>query len=126
LRTHTIVQPEWRKTFDSLSRIYIGSTATLEVLTPDLGAQMEIEEEPLTGLTYDKSGIELSFVTKGGHHLTHLVSHPKRVQFEEGEDGILSAVEIESDDDPKLVLRLHPPDPRKLLPSDQAGPRSQD
>lgn len=115
MQTHTIERPQWKQTFDSLTRVYDGSTASLEILSPERGAQFEVEEQPLRGITYDASGIELHFATRDGQRIVHRISHPKQVQFEEGDDGLVQAVEIESDDDPRAVLRLHAPLASHLL-----------
>jgi len=113
--THTISPPQWKSTFDSLSRIYDGSTASLEILTPDLGAQFEIENQPLRGISYDKTGIELHFATRDGKHLVHRIADPKQVQIEESDDGLLAAVGIESADKMRTVLRFGAPKASNLL-----------
>lgn len=120
MQTHTIDRPQWKRTFDSLSRVYDGSTASLEILNPDRGAQFEVEEQPLRGITYDASGIELEFATRDGGRVIHRIAHPKRVMFEEGDDGLVQAVEFESEDDPRAVLRLHAPLASHLLGTGEA------
>jgi hypothetical protein len=120
MQTHTIEPSRWRTLFDSLSRIYDGSTATLEVLTANMGAQKEIENQPLRGISYDKSGIELHFATRDGGHLVHVIPHPKNVMLEEGDDGLIAAVEIESNDQPQQILHLSAPVPSRLLPTGEA------
>jgi len=47
VETRELLRDNWTKTFDSLSRMYSGSTATLEILDGDLGAQIEVDEQPL-------------------------------------------------------------------------------
>ncbi len=113
--THTISPPQWKSTFDSLSRIYDGATASLEILMPELGAQYEIENQPLRGISYDRSGIELHFATRDGKHLVHRIADPKLVQIEENEDGLLAALDIESGDSLRSVLHFSAPKPSKLL-----------
>ncbi|HEY3054470.1 MAG TPA: DUF5335 family protein [Thermoanaerobaculia bacterium] len=113
--THTISPPQWKTTFDSLSRIYDGASASLEVLTPDLGAQYEIENQPLRGISYDKSGIELHFTTRDGQHLVHRIADPKQVQIEESDDGLVAAVGIESAGKLRSVLHFSAPKASRLL-----------
>jgi hypothetical protein len=115
MNTHTVSRPQWKLVFDSFSRVYEGSSATLEVLDPELGAQMEVENQPFRGISYDKSGIELAFNTRDGRHLTHIIPHPTLVQIEEGDDGLVAALGIESDDDGPTIVRLHSPIPTRLL-----------
>ena len=120
MHTHSIAPTTWKNMFDSFSRIYDGSTATLEILGNDLGAQMEIENEPLRGIAYDRTGIQLFFVTRDGRHLTHRIPHPKTVAIEEGDDGLVKAIQIASDDDPLAVVRLSAPLASKMLPKGEA------
>ena len=115
METRELSRGSWKKTFDSLSRIYGGSTATLEILDGDLGAQMQVEERPLRGITYDAGGIEMIFVTRDGLHLAHRVATPERVQIEEREDGYVAAIGIVSSSEPETILRLHEPLPSRLL-----------
>ena len=118
MNTHTISPPQWKSVFDSLSRVYDGAHASLEILGPELGAQFEIENEPLRGISYDaRSGVELHFTTRDGRHLTHRIPRPTQVQIEERDDGLLNAVEIDSKGDPQRVLRFQSPLPSRLLTS---------
>jgi hypothetical protein len=96
--------------------VYEGSSATLEVLDPDLGAQLEVEEVPLRGISFDASGIEIDFQTRDGQHLLHRIPHPKSVEIEEDDNGQVVALQFDADDDPRNVLRLHSPIAAKLLP----------
>ena len=116
MQTRTISPPQWRPVLDSLSRVYQGSSATLEILDPDLGAQFEIEETPLRGISVDASGIQMDFQTHDGQHLLHRIAHPKSVLIDEDDDGQVVAIQFEADDDPRNVLRLHLPIASKLLP----------
>jgi hypothetical protein len=118
MQTRTIPPAGYKKFFDSLSRIYDGSSATLEFLDSELGDQYELEEKPLRGVSYDKSGLELFFVTRDGRHLTHRIPHPTKVMFEESDSGLIESLAIESDDEAQAVLRFHPPVASKLLPGD--------
>ncbi len=115
MQTRTIAPDRYKPFFDSLSRIYQGSTATLEFVAEDLGDQFEVEEQPLSGVSYDKSGLELHFIARDGSHLVHRIERPKRVQLEEGDNGLVEALAIESDGDPRAIVRFHPPVASRLL-----------
>jgi hypothetical protein len=117
MQTRTLARSEWRRFFDSLSRIIGGSRATLEVITDDLGAQMEVEESPLSGISYDPSGLELYFVTRSGQHLVHRIENPERIEVEEPDGGLISALEIQAPGEPAFVLRLKAPLESRLLPA---------
>lgn len=118
VETRELSRENWTKIFDSLSRICAGSTATLEILDGDLGAQMEIEERPLNGITCDASGIEMIFVTRDGLHLAHRIATPERVHIEERDDGFVAAIGIVSSSELVTILHLHEPLPSRLLARD--------
>ncbi len=115
METHTISQSQWKSTFDSLSRVYDGSTASVEILETDLGAQFEVEDEPLRGISYDSSGIALHVSTHDGRHLVHHIAHPKKVQIEEDDAGLIAALDIASDQDPHTIVRFRSPRPSRLI-----------
>jgi len=120
MQTHSLPAEAWKTTFDSLSRIYEGETASLEVLRDDLGAQFEIESQPFRGISFDHDGIELHFTPRDGRHFVHRINHPRSVQIEQRDDGFIVAFAIDSDDDPRAVLRLSSPLASRLLPSSTA------
>jgi hypothetical protein len=120
VQTRTVSQPRWTTIFDSLSRIYDGAHASLEVLSADLGAQFEIEDQPLRGISCDDTGIEVHFLTRRGEHLAHRIPDAKRVQIEENAAGLLVAVEIEGDGSDRVIVRFSSPASMKLLSSGEA------
>jgi Family of unknown function (DUF5335) len=116
MQTRTLTRSQWTQFFDSLSRVIAGSRATLEVLSDDLGAQLEVEESPLSGISYDPSGLELHFATRAGH-LVHRIENPERTEIEEPDDGLISALEIQAPGEPVFILRLKAPVDWQLLPA---------
>ena len=120
MQTRSLPPNSWKATFDSLSRIYEGESASLEVLRGDLGVQFEIEGQPFRGISYDNDGIELHFAPRSGRHFVHRINRPKSVQIEQGDDGSIVAFAIDSDDDPRAVLRLSAPLASRLLPTTTA------
>lgn len=98
METRTVSRESWQSYFDSFSRIYAGSRATLEILSGDFGAQMEVEDAPLTGISCDLTGLELHFLTREGR-LVHRIASPLRISIEEREDGLVAAIEIASEGD---------------------------
>ena len=115
MQTRMVTRESWQNFFDSFSRIYTGSRATLEILSGDLGAQMEVEDVPLTGVSFDLTGLELHFLTREGH-LVHRIASPLRISIEEREDGLIAAIEIGSEgDDVETSRRLMAPIASRLL-----------
>jgi hypothetical protein len=115
MQTRTVSPDGYQNFFDSFSRIYAGNSATFEILSKDLGAQHEVDEQPLRGISYDREGLELHLTASDGTHVVHRIPHPIKVQIEENESGLIEAIEIESDDDPTAILHLNPPLASKLL-----------
>lgn len=118
MQTRSIAPEKWQGVFDSLSRVYDGSWTTLEVDSDDIGAQKELEEKPLRGISYDASGIELHFTARDGTHLVHTIPNPKQVMIEERDDGLIAAIEIEAKDEPRTILHFSSPKAlaAKLIP----------
>ena len=115
MENRTVSRESWQSFFDSFSRIYTGSRATLEILSGDLGAQMEVEDAPLTGISCDLTGLELHFLTRAGR-LVHRIASPLRISIEERENGLVAAIEIASEgDDVETILRLMAPIASRLL-----------
>jgi Family of unknown function (DUF5335) len=114
METRTVAAPQWKATFDSLSRIYDGSTASLEIINPDLGAQYVVENQPFRGISSDPDGVELMFGTTGTAHLAHRIANPSQVQLEIDDAGLLTALAIDSDD-ARAVVRFRSPVGSHLL-----------
>ena len=114
--TYLIERTLWQYFFDSFSRIYDGASATLEVMTDDLGAQMEVERQPLLGISCDATGIELHLIGRDGTHLTHRIQNPRRVLLLD-RNGFTTAIEIESESEPLMILHLSAIHPSRLLQS---------
>jgi Family of unknown function (DUF5335) len=119
MQTRTITPTQWGSFFNSLSRIYDGVPASLEILQPDMGAQFEVEDQPLRGISYDVSGVALHFATRGTGHLVHRVPKPSQVQFEEDDAGLVAAIDIDSDDG-RVILRFNSRKAARLLDAGNA------
>jgi|GEM_PF-722515 len=106
MQTRTVSSERWEGFFDSFTRIYRGSRATLEILADDLGAQMQVEDMPLSGISSDSTGLALHFQTRGGHFV-HRIPFPRTVSIEQRANGLVAAIEICcSDGEPDTILRL--------------------
>jgi hypothetical protein len=116
--TQEIQRYEWKTFLDTFSRQHEGWLATLEVLGPDLGAQQEAGDLPLEGITATSkdSGVESIAISLGKtpeDHITHTITEPTRVWLEQTSLGANAALEIESADEVKTLLRF-----RSALPAD--------
>jgi hypothetical protein len=116
--TQEIKRDEWTTFLDTFSRQHEGWLATLEVLGPDIGAQQEAGDLPLEGITATSrddavQSIAISLGKTPEDHITHTITGPTRVWLEQTSLGANAALEIESADEVKTLLRF-----RSALPAD--------
>ena len=116
--TREIPRDEWNKFLDMFSRQHEGWLATLEVFAAEIGAQEQARDLPLEGITAsspdDKSlSIAISLGKTAEDHVTHTITTPTRLWLEQTSEGANAALEIESADEVKTLLRF-----RSALPAD--------
>lgn len=116
--TKEIPRDEWTTFLDRFSRQHEGWLATLEILAPDIGAQQEAHDLPLEGISAtpgdtEPAKISISLGKSAKDHVTHTITEPTRVWLEQTSQGANSALEIESGDGTKTLLRF-----RSALPAD--------
>jgi uncharacterized protein DUF5335 len=116
--TQEIPRDEWTTFLDTFSRQHEGWLATLEILGRDIGAQQEVSDLPLEGISIASSGdapktITISLGKTPQDHVTHSITEPTRVWLEQTSEGANAALEIESADEVKTLLRF-----RSALPAD--------
>lgn len=97
MHTKLIPFSDWRRTLDDLSRSYDGAIVSVEILGGEVGAEEEVHEQPLRGITSDPSGVTIRVEKPGGLHLDHHVAHPQKIRILETDEGALIAVEIQGD-----------------------------
>jgi len=120
MATREIPRENWNSFFDTFSRQHEGWLATLEVLGRDLGAQEEAHELPLEGVsissgTNEAETIAISIGKTPENHISHTVLKPTHVWIEQTQDGAEAALEIESEDDSKTLLRFRSSVPPELV-----------
>ena len=104
--TRQISKQEWRSTLDSLSRTYAGSIVSLEVAGGEVGAEEQLRNQPLRGITSDRSGVSVIVEKKDGIHIGHRIAQPEIVRLVETSDGSVMAVEIEETDGTCSLIRF--------------------
>src|SRR5205823_5631656 len=114
MQTQEIPRQEWNSFFDSFSRQHEGWLATLEVFGSDVGAQEEAHELPLEGVSVaseaDKSeSIAINIGKTPEDHISHTITQPHHVWLETNDEGADAALEIESEDRSKTLLRFRSP-----------------
>ena len=120
MTTQEIPRHEWSQFLDKFSRQHEGWLGTLEVFATDFGAQVEVRERPFEGVTMASSvngpeTIAISLGKSPEDHLTHTIAKPKRVWLEQTSAGANAALEIESEDDTKTLLRFRSALPPEMV-----------
>lgn len=116
--TQEIPREEWTTYLDRFTQQHEGWLVTLEVMGTDIGAQQEVRDLPLEGITAaSKDGATESIAINLGKtpedHVTHTITKPARIWLEQTSQGANAALEIESADELKTLLRF-----RSALPAD--------
>ena len=120
MATREIPRENWNSFFLTFSRKHEGWLATLEVLGRDFGAKKEAHELPLEGVsissgTNEAETIAISIGKTPENHISHMVLKPAHVWIEQTQDGADAALEIESEDDSKTLLRFRSSVPPELV-----------
>jgi hypothetical protein len=129
--TKKLPRAEWRKYFERYTREHLAvendvegevhAAAMVEVMSPDLGDQIEDSLIPLLGMTYDpkSNAFELSL-----EDVDHMAFDPVEIAVIEEDDGFISALEIVRADGVKEIVQLRragPPAPTYEMPSRPEG-----
>lgn len=107
MATREVPKADWQPFAQGFSRLHDGWIISLQILEPDLGAQIELVNRPFRGLVYEPRDEMLMILSsdRRGDHLCHQIMNPRRIFVEEdcGED---RALEIESDDGTRTVVQF--------------------
>lgn len=107
MRTSELLRDDWAAALDDFSIVHDGWLVSVDVLTPLLGAQAEIRELPLRGLTLEPGGaLTMTLARPDGTHLTHRVEAPTRIWLEQTDEGADAALEVEARDGSKTIVRF--------------------
>ena len=110
MRTVEIPRAEWVQRLNEFSAVHEGWLVSLDILGPDLGAQHQIDNLPLLGICAERTDhdrtIEVSVGRSGGEHLTHMIEAAVRISIARTDDGADAALQVESADGTKTILRF--------------------
>ena len=109
MRTRNIPSGQWRQTFDDLSRAFDGAMVSLEIVGKEFGAQPEVVDQSLRGISSDRSGVTIRVARPRTMHLEHRVPRPKEVRIVETDEGAVMAVEIEENEGTHTLLHFRSP-----------------
>jgi hypothetical protein len=107
-----LIEPSrWTEYFAELSRQAEGYNIAVEVLSGELGDQVEVRRAPLIELAFDpREGFAVAVGDPTGRAevLRHAVARPSRIETTE-ESGVPSALMIEDDAGIRTLVRLAAP-----------------
>jgi Family of unknown function (DUF5335) len=110
MQTIEIPREAWGQRLNEFTRTHEGWLVSLDILGPDLGAQHEVDNLPLLGVSADRTNhdrtIEVSVARSAGEHLTHMIEAATRIYIERTDDGADAALQIESADGTRAILRF--------------------
>jgi hypothetical protein len=106
-----LIEPSgWKQFLAELSRQVSGWDISVEVMSEELGDQIEISLAPLSEVTFDpREGVAIA-VGYGHQVLRHVIAQPVRLDATE-DAGIPLALHVEDAEGTRTLLRLLPPEP---------------
>lgn len=104
---------DWGKFFDTLSKRRFEWMTEVEVVGKNVGDQTLSKGLPFNGITVETVGertsVDISVGETSGHHQTHNIINPARVEFLAGDEFRGDVVGIEEDDGTKTLIRFIEP-----------------
>ena len=117
MATREISRELWPSELDAFGVRHAGWIVTLEVLSEQLGDQLETNGLPLTGIAVERERIEIMIGGRLESHITHVVEGPCRVWLREPEVPGDEAIEVECDDGTRTLVHFHRVPPDRQLPT---------
>ena len=121
MATREITRELWPSELDAFGVQHAGWIVTVEVLSEQLGDQLETDVLPLTGiaveLDHEPERIAIMLGGRSEAHLTHMVEGPCRVWLREPEIPGDEAIEVECGDGTRTLVHFHRVPPERQLPA---------
>ena len=112
MQTIEIRSDKWSQALSEFSAIHEGWLVSVDVLAPALGAQPEVHDLPLVGVVVEpRHGgiVTIAAGRSGVGQMTHMVQSPARIWIERTDNGADVALQIESADGTKTIVRFKTP-----------------
>ena len=121
MRNRLVPPLERGRFFDAFSRRHRGRTATVRVIGPKIGSQVEARDLPLAGIVPGTPGGPFAIDILLGApppaaNVEHRVPHPDEVWVELSDLGSEEALEIRSVDGTQTVVQFAPGPARPIMP----------
>jgi hypothetical protein len=109
IRIDEIPRDAWVARLNDFTAHHEGWLISVAILGTDLGAQSEIRDLPLIGVSADRvdhdGTIAISVARSAAEHMTHIIRGAQRVYIERTVNGARTALLIESADGLKTIVR---------------------
>ena len=106
---------DWNNILDHISRSENSHKVTIEVVREDLGAQKEVENVTLHGISFDSKG---SIIAIRAGAVEHMIHHPSGIEIAHAGTDLICLEVIGSDNTRHLITFLPPLHlPDLLLPA---------
>lgn len=111
-RAREIIRDEWIPFFNEFSRRHARWLVTLEMLGPELGAQIEGRSVRFEGINADlkdgESVVTIDVGESADNRLSHAIRHPRRVWVGlcQTAKGTFETLDIEAEDGTKTLVRF--------------------
>ena len=105
--TKQLPREDWHSYFEKFTSRHVSDTqetVTIEVLSPEIGDQIEARDVPLLGITYDPKDDLLDVFV--GDTLDHLIFTPREIYVVEEDDGFVSSLQVTRDEGVREVLQM--------------------
>ena len=101
-----IDRAQWAPFLDAVTNSLIGKQAEIEVVSQNLGDQIEAEWAPLIGVTYDRKNdlIEIAL-----EEMDHLIHSPRELFIDYAVGEVVAAIEIVDADGNRQIVRFKDP-----------------
>lgn len=112
MQRRVIPMEQWREALDSFSRSHEGWIVRVAVTEPSGRSRVEARDIPLQGVSADFGRIPTIAVMVGDRadaHLTHQVTNPQQLEFEQAESGAIAALVINCGDGTKTTVEFRSP-----------------
>lgn len=115
MATKQIPREQWKDYFDRFTKTLVREgqqeSVTIELISPGLGDQIEVDAAHLFGISYDPRSGTLEVLLD---RVDRLVYQPKEIWVMEEEDGLISSLEIVRDGGTKEILTFRRSSPPAL------------
>jgi hypothetical protein len=111
MRDRQVPRAEWFNFFRGFSERHADSPATVRILSPRFGCQVEARDLPLEGIVAGRLGrgrISIHMGREPERHVEHEVEDPIQVWVELADDSVEEALDIESEDGTKTLVIFGP------------------